>query len=336
MADCGGMLVIRRAETERLLDLDDLRRAVAAGMADLSAGRASIPPRTVAHVADREGFLAAMPGCLSGPGTLGAKLVSLFPHNDREGIPTHQAVVVMFDRGTGTPVAMLDGTSITTARTAAGSALSAELLAAPSARTLAILGTGVQARAHALAVVRTRPFEEVRIAGRDPERARVLAEELEALLPCPVVVAGRWGEACAGADVVCATTSSPEPVVRRSDLDAGTHVASVGFTMAGREVDSDTVCDAVLVVESRAAVLATAQGSAGSNDIQLPIDEGRIGPDHIYAEIGELVAGTVPIPAGNDRITLYKSVGVAAQDLAAARLVLEQAAATGVGTSVDL
>jgi ornithine cyclodeaminase len=113
-------------------------------------------------------------------------------------------------------------------------------------------------------------------------------------------------------------------------------VTSVGFTLAGREVDSDTVCAAVLVVESRAAVLASPHGSAGSNDIRIPIEQGRIGPDHIYAEIGELVAGTVPFPSAGDRITLYKSVGVAAQDIAAAQLVLERAVAAGLGTTVDL
>ncbi len=330
------MLVLNRAETESLLEPDALRRAVAAAMAELSAGRASIPARTVAHVDQREGFLAAMPGYLPGLGGLGAKLVSLFPGNAERATATHHAVVVMFDDATGAPVALLDGSSITAARTAAASALSTELLAQPAARTLAILGTGVQARAHALAVVRTRPFAEVRIAGRRRERAEALAGELEALMPCPVVVAGSWSEACAGADVVCATTHSPEPVVHRADLDAGTHVASVGFTLAGREVDSDTVCAAVLVVESRAAVLASPQGSAGSNDIRIPIEEGRIGPEHISAELGELVAGTVPLPAGAERITLYKSVGIAAQDIAAARMVLEAAVAAGVGTSVDL
>jgi ornithine cyclodeaminase len=328
------MLVVNRAETESLLDPDALRQAVAAAMADVSAGRASMPARIAARVDEREALLAAMPGYLPALGGLGAKLVSLFPQNARRDIATHHAVVVIFDDQTGAPVALLDGSSITAARTAAASALSTELLARPSARTLAILGTGVQARAHALAVVRTRPFEEVRIAGRRRERVQALAEELGALLACPVVVARDWAEACAGADVVCATTHSPEPVVRRAALAPGTHVTSVGYNTAGREVDSDTVCAAVLMVESRAAVLAPPP--SGANDIRIPIEEGRIGPDHIYAELGELVAGTVPVPVAGDRITLYKSVGVAAQDIAAARLVLERALAAGLGTTVDL
>ncbi|MGH8990466.1 MAG: ornithine cyclodeaminase family protein [Acidimicrobiia bacterium] len=328
------MLVVNRAETESLLDPDALRRAVAAAMAEVSAGRVAMPARTVVSLTRPEGHLLAMPAHLPDPGVLGAKLVSLFPDNRGRGLPTHHAVVVLFDPGTGAPVALIDGESITAARTAAGSALSAELLARPSARVLAILGTGVQARSHALAVVRTRPFEEVRIAGRRPERAAELAGELEGLLPCAVAAAGGFAEACAGADVVCATTHSPEPVVRREHLGPGTHVTSVGYHLAGREVDSDTVCDALVVVESRAAVLAPPP--SGSRDLLVPIEEGRIGPDHIHAELGELVAGTVPIPESGERITLYKSVGVAAQDLAAAALVLERAVAEGLGTTIDL
>jgi ornithine cyclodeaminase len=330
------MLVLSREETEMLLDrdLDALRRAVAEAMADLSAGRASMPRRIAAEVEEQSGLLAAMAAYLPGLGGLGAKLVSLFPGNAGGAVPTHQAVVVMFDARTGSPVALLDGASITAARTAAGSALSTELLAPAGARTLAILGTGVQARSHAVAVVRTRPFDEIRIAGRSPERARALADELKALVPCAVVAAGDYAEACAGADVVCATTHSPDPVVRLADLVAGTHVTSVGFNFAGREVDAETVVAAVVVVESRAAVLAP--HPSGSNDLRLPIEEGLIGPDHIYAEIGELVGGTRPLPPAGERITLYKSVGVAAQDIAAAVLVLERAAAAGVGTTVDL
>jgi len=328
------VLVLSRAETETFLDLDALRRAVAVAMADVSAGRASMPERIAAQVEERDGLLATMPAYLPGLGGLGAKLISLFPHNAGGPTPTHQGVVILFDAETGSPLALLDGTSITATRTAAGSALSTELLAPPGATTLAILGTGVQARAHALAVVRTRPFAEVRIAGRSRERAEALADELKTLLPCAVAAVAGYAEASAGADVVCATTHSPDPVVFVSDLAPGAHVTSVGYNLAGREIDSETVAAAVLVVESRAAVLAPPP--SGSNDIRVPIEEGLIGPDHIYAEIGELVSGTRPVPAPGERITLYKSVGVAAQDIAAARLVLEQAIAAGAGTRVDL
>jgi alanine dehydrogenase len=320
------MLVLSRSEVEDLLDVDELIDALAGAMADLSAGRASVPNRVGARVPEPDGLLAAMPGYAPSAGALASKLVTLFPGNTE--LPTHQAVIVAFDPASGRPEALLDGTAITAIRTAAGSALSTRLLARPEARTLAILGTGVQARAHADAVARVRDFEEIRIAGRDPAKARALAEELG------VRAASSYAEACDGADVVCATTHPVEPVVRREWLAPGTHVASVGFNPAGREVDDATVADALLVVESRAAALAP--DPAGSHDLLDPIERGVITPDHIHAEIGELVDGTRPGRGSPEQITLYKSVGVAVQDCAAAALVLGAARANGAGREVPL
>jgi len=326
------VLVINRRETVALLDLDELRHALRGAMADLSAGRASMPARTAAMV-EGTSMLAAMPAHLPSAG-LAAKLVSLFPGNAGTALPTHQAVIVVFDPAIGEPLALLDGTSITTLRTAAGSALSAELLAREGARHLAILGTGVQARAHAEALVRVRPIEQVRVAGRSPDKVaslcRALAEELEV----EVRPAGSYAEACAAADIVCAATHSPDPVVRRDQLRPGVHVTSVGYNTAGREVDSATVRDALVVVESRAAVLAPPP--AGSPDLRIPVDEGVVGPDHIHAEIGELLLGTKEGRSSEDQITLYKSVGVAAQDVTAANLVLTAARRRGLGLEVDL
>ncbi len=223
------MLVLTGPETASLLEPDALRHAVAAAMADLSAGRASMPSRIAAMVPEHEAFLAAMPAYLPDSGGLAAKLVSLWPTNAGTALPTHQAVIVVFDAGTGRPLALLDGTSVTTARTAAGSAVATDLLARPDAAVLAILGTGVQARAHAEAVVRVRPFRQMRVAGRDHSRAVSLAEELDSRLDIDVVAAAGFTAACAGADVVCATTSAVEPVVRRDMLAPGIHVNSVGF-----------------------------------------------------------------------------------------------------------
>jgi ornithine cyclodeaminase len=249
-------------------------------------------------------------------------------------LPTHQAVVVVFDAESGEPLALLDGTSITTLRTAAGSALSAELLAREDAATLAILGTGVQARAHAEAMVRVRPIQHVRVAGRNRERASSLSSALQDLLGIAVRPVDTYAEACADADVICAATHSAEPVVRRDSLKPGVHVTSVGYNPAGREVDSTTVADALVVVESRAAVLAPPP--AGSNDLRAPIEEGLIGPDHIHAEIGELLMGTKAGRSSPDQITLYKSVGIAAQDVAASNLVLTAARERKLGLQVDL
>ncbi len=199
---------------------------------------------------------------------------------------------------------------------------------------LAILGTGVQARSHAHAVARVRSFDEVRVWGRNRDHAEQLAKELAPDLGCRVVALDSFDRACSGARVVCATTHSPDPVVVRTALDVGTHVNSVGYNTAGREVDGDTVARALVVVESRAAVLAPPP--SGSNDIRVATEEGLITEDHVTTEIGELVAGTKPGRRSDDQLTLYKSVGIAAQDVAAAALVLRAARDRGIGTTVDL
>ena len=328
------VLVLTEAEVRAVLDLDAVRIAVAGAMREVTAGRTSMPAR-IAAVVPGLGLLAAMPAYLPGDGGgLAAKLVSLFPGNAGTELPTHQAVIMVFDPDTGRPVALLDGTAITTARTAAGSALSADLLARPDAVTLAILGTGVQARAHAEALVRVRPIERIRVAGRDRDKVSSLAAELRAGLAVEVDAADSYAEACAGADIVCAATHSPIPVVHRQFLGPGVHVTSVGFNTAGREVDSATVADAMVVVESRHAALAPPP--AGSNDLRVPIEEGLISAEHVHAELGELVGGIRPGRTSGDQITLYKSVGIAAQDLAATTLVLTAARAAGLGIDVAL
>lgn len=320
------MLVLSRADVEELLDLDALIDALAVAMADLSAGRASVPDRIAALVPEREGLLAAMPGFV--PGVLMAKLVSLFPRNAGTSLPTHQALIVAFDPDTGEPTALLDGSAITATRTGACSALSARLLAREDASVLAILGTGVQARAHVRAMIRVRPISEIRVAGRDPEKVAALASE----------VAGHavpsYREALDGADIVCATTHAVEPVVLRDWLSPGVHVTSVGFNPAGREVDDATIADALVCVESRSAALAPFP--AGSNDLLAPIRDGVITADHVHAELGELVAGTRPGRTSPDQITLYKSVGVAVQDAAAVALVVAAARERGIGTQLNL
>jgi ornithine cyclodeaminase len=330
-ADTEAMLVLTEAEVDALLDLDDLRRAVAAAMVDVSAETVSMPPRTGAFVPDT-GMLAAMPAYLPSVHGLAAKLVTLFPGNASGALPTHQALVIVFDAQTGRPTALLDGTAITTARTAAGSALSVELLARPEAEVLAVLGTGVQARAHVEAVRRVRRIAEVRIAGRSDEHAVQLASDLSQWFDVPARAAD-FVDACAGADIICVTTASLEPVLHRDMLDAGSHVASVGFTTTGRELASDVVANALVVVESRAAALAPSP--SGSNDLRTPVDEGLLDPAEIV-EVGELLAGARAGRTSDQQITVYKSVGVAAQDVAAAHLVLAAAKAAGVGTTIDI
>jgi ornithine cyclodeaminase/alanine dehydrogenase-like protein (mu-crystallin family) len=326
------VLVLSRSEVEGLLDLDRLREAVARAMADLSAGRASMPARIAAIVPERDALLAAMPAYLPSSGALTTKLVSLFPRNtDR---PTHQAVIVVFDAANGSPLALMDGEAITAARTAAGSALATNLLARRDAQVLAVVGTGVQARAHLRAIPRVRRFREVRVAGHNASKARELASEATAWLGEMVHAVDTYAEAIRGADVISAATHSPEPVVRREWLSAGAHVTSVGYNTAGREIDGATFRDALVVVESRAATLAAPP--AGSNDIAMAIAEGAMTREHVHAELGELVSGARPGRADEQQITLYKSVGVAVQDAAAAAIVLEAARKGGVGRVIDL
>lgn len=325
------MLLLSKREVESLLDPDQLRAAVAGALADLSAGRASMPPRIAALVPEQDGLLAAMPAYLPGAGALTTKLVSLFPRNtDR---PTHQAVIAVFDAATGTPTAFLDGEAITAARTAAASAVATEHLARKDADVLAIVGSGVQARAHLHAVTRVRPFTRVIVASRDRAKAERLAHEERASGPT-VSATASIEDAIRAADVVCLCTHSPEPVIRRAWLKAGAHVSSVGYNTAGREVDEDTVVDALVVVESRAATLAPPP--AGANDIAWPIRDGRITKDHVHAELGELVSGTRPGRSDERQITLYKSVGVAVEDAAAASLVVRLARERGVGREIEL
>jgi ornithine cyclodeaminase len=328
------MLVLTRQEVQGLLDLDLLIDALADAMADLSSGQASVPDRIAALVPERDALLAAMPGYVPSIGALVSKLVSLFPKNAGTKIPTHQALLVVFDRESGSPVALLDGTEITAVRTGACSALSVRLLAREDASVLAILGTGVQARSHARAVVRVRPIAQVLIAGRDPGRADALATELAEELSVPVRAVGSFQEAVEQADVVCAATHAQDPVVRRQWLAPGTHVTSVGYNPAGRELDDQTIVDALVCVESRRAALAPVP--AGSNDLTQPIRDGLITPAHIHAELGELISGTKTGRTSAKQLTVYKSVGVAVQDAAAAALVLAKAREAGVGQELTL
>jgi alanine dehydrogenase len=295
------MLVLSRSDVEGLLDLDALLDALAAAHAELSAGQASLVPRMGAF-AGETGILGAMPAYAPSSG-LGCKLVTLFPGNrDR---PTHQAVIALFEPGTGTPVALMDGTYITAMRTAAAAALATRLLSRPDARVLAILGTGVQSRSAREMFPRAREFAEVRVAGR-----------------------GDFEEAVRGADVVHATTASPDPVVRFDWLSPGAHVSSVGYGAGGSELDPAIVERAdVVVVEQRDSAFAPLP--AGAPELE---PRGRDG----VVELGEVIAGTAVGRSSDEEITLYKSVGVAVQDLAAAALVLAAAQERGVGQEIEL
>jgi ornithine cyclodeaminase/alanine dehydrogenase-like protein (mu-crystallin family) len=299
------MLVLSPDDVARLLDIDLLLERLERAFVALSAGRASVPPRVPAFVPER-GLLAAMPGYVDG--VLAAKLVALFPDHD----PSHQALIAVFDAGTGTPQAVMDGTHITAVRTGASSAVATRALAREDAGVLAVLGAGVQGRSHLDAVRRVREFDEVRVASRTYEHAQALADEAGA------VAVESFEEAVRGADVVCCCTHASEPVLRRDWLEPGTHVCSVGASQEGPELDRETVSAGLLCVESR---VAFEPPPAGAFELQ--------GLDPSSAvELGEMLAGTKLGRTSDEQITVYKSMGHAVEDAAAAALVLERATAS--------
>jgi ornithine cyclodeaminase/alanine dehydrogenase-like protein (mu-crystallin family) len=310
------MLVLTRAQVRELLDVDLLLEALERAFTELSAGRASVPPR-IAASAER-GLLAAMPGYANG--VLEAKLVSVFPDNHAAGLPSHQATIAVFDDETGTPLALMDGTEITAARTGASSAVSTRALARDDARVLAVLGAGVQGRSHIEAARRARDFDEIRVASRNAEHASALAEEVGG------VAFDSFEEAVRGADVVCACTDASEPVLSAEWLGPGTHVTSVGASREGPELDRATLTAGLLVVESR---VAFEPYPAGAHELQ--------GLDPKSAvELGEVLAGTREGRTSPEQITVYKSMGHAVEDAAAAGLVYRRAREQGIGTEVEL
>jgi alanine dehydrogenase len=310
------VLALTRAEVRRLLDLDALIEALAAAFVELSAGRASVPPRIAAQVPEK-GLLAAMPGYLEG--VLETKLVSVFPGNHELGIPSHQAVIALFDDRTGSPLALMDGTEITAVRTGAASALATRLLAREDARVLAVLGAGVQARSHLDAMRRVGDFGEVRVASRHRAHAEALASEFGA------DVADSFEQAVRGADVVCCCTHASAPILRRAWLEPGAHVNSVGAA-EGPELDAETVRAGLLVVESRVAFQPY---PAGAHELQ------GLDPE-AASELGEIIEGRRRGRTSPSELTVYKSMGHAVEDAAAARLVYERALDEGVGIEVAL
>ena len=286
-------------EIRPLLRLEDLIPTMERALADFSSGKVLQPVRSIVAVTQYRGFMGVMPAVYGD--VMGAKLVNLYPENGALGLPTHLAVIVLFRADTGEPLAVMDGRLITELRTAAVSAVATKLLSAPDASSLAILGSGVQARAHFHALSLVREFRDVRVWSRNTQRARTLAAEIggEAM---------SVEEAVRGADVVVTVTNAAEPILRGAWLKPGALVNAVGAVGAKRrELDDDAMRGAV-IVDSREAA------GRESGDVLLA------GAD-IYAELGELLAGTKPLPSGER--TVFKSLGLAVEDLASAKLVLQ-------------
>jgi ornithine cyclodeaminase len=310
------MRFLTQADVQRLLDLDALLEALAEAFVELSAGRASVPARIAASTG--RGLLAAMPGYIGG--VLETKLVSVFPGNEGTGVPTHQALIAVFDDANGSPLALMDGTHVTAARTGAASAVSVRALAREDAGVLTVLGAGVQGRSHLEAVRRVRNFREIRIASRTYEHAEALAREFGA------TAFPSFEEAVRGADVVCCCTDASRPVLRRAWLSRGAHVTSVGASREGPELGADTMRAGLVAVESR---VAFEPYPAGAHELQFLDPAAAV-------ELGEILAGTRRGRISATQLTVYKSMGHAVEDAAAARLVYERAVAEGTGTEIEL
>jgi alanine dehydrogenase len=327
------VLLLNAAEIESLLDLDALVDAVASAFVDLSSGAASLPQRQVTSITGRHGMLFSMPTYLPSTRAWITKVATVFPENRSR--PAVQAWIWVFDVETGEPMALLDGTYITAVRTAAGSALATRLLARDDARTVSVIGTGVQACAHVRALARMPRTAVIRVAGRDTAKANAIAQTLTSELDRPIDFVASIEEAVRTADIVCAATHADQPVVRLEWLAPGSHVNSVGHNPSGQgEVEATVFRDALVVVESVAAALAAPP--SGATEISFALQQGLITPDDIATEIGQLVGGNAPGRTYETQLTLYKSVGVAVEDAAAVALVLDAAKERRIGTQVSL
>jgi ornithine cyclodeaminase len=269
-----------------------------------------------------------MPAHRSEPGaSYGLKVVCIFPSNAERGIDLHQGGVLLFDGETGALRALVDASAVTATRTAAVSAVATKLLARKDARCLAILGSGVQARSHLEAMTVAREFESARVWSRTRERAQAFAAEAQA--PFPVEAADTAEAALRDADVVVTATSAREPIVRREWLASGAHVNAVGSSIpTARELDADAVAAGVLFADARESMLNE------GGDYLFAVQEAGIGPDHIRAELGEILIGSGEGRRSDDELTIFKSLGLAAEDLASAEHVYARALAEGAGTSV--
>src|SRR5579863_2632820 len=320
------ILVLAGHHVRELLGYRECADVMRQALTDLARGQIQQPLRTVVKPRDAAGFMGLMPAY--SPAGYGLKAICITPGNPAIGKDAHQGGVLLFAAGTGEPLAMVNASAVTEIRTAAVSAVATGLLARPGAATLAIVGTGVQAQAHARALAATRPLTGIRITGRDPARARQVAAALAAELGLPVSAHAAARDAIEGADIVVTATTSPEPVLSRAWLAAGAHVNAVGaYTPVTREIDTATMAEAALFADSRESV----QNEAG--DYLLARQEGVDNP--VRATLGELLTGAAPGRATDDEITLFESLGLAAEDLAAATYLYEKATRLGVGTAAD-
>jgi len=327
------VIVLSAEDVTALMPMRECMRVMREALSALARGEAVLPLRTVMRVPG--GFLGLMPGLINAgdgrEGALGMKAVSVFPGNAERGIDTHQGAVLLFEADTGRLSALMDGGAITAIRTAAVSGVATEALARADATELAILGAGVQARTHLEAIEAVRPLRRVRVWSRNPEHARAFAAEQKARYALPIEALGDAQAAVRGADIVTTVTASPEPILRRAWLKEGAHINAVGSSIPStREIDTDTMVAARLFVDRRESALNEA------GDLLMPMREGKVDPNHIQAELGEVLIGKLPGRTSPSELTLFKSLGLAIEDVASAAYIARRAREAGVGQTVPM
>ena len=323
--------ILNQAQVTALLPMAECIEVMERALRTLAEGDAQLPLRTVLKLPDGKGFFGVMPARLGAPDALGLKAITVFPGNEGTALDSHQGLVILFHPETGTPIAVLDASSITAIRTAAVSGVATRCLALPEAGDLALLGTGVQARTHLAAMRAVRRLRRVRAWSPSSERLAGFVTWARDQLAVEVEPAGSPREAVLGADLICTVTASAVPVVQSEWVAVGTHLNAVGSSSpTRRELDTATIRRARLIVDR----VESARAEAG--DFLIPRREGAIDDSHILGELGDLLIGRIIGRTGPADLTVFKSLGLAIEDLAAAHHVLQRAEAAGIGLVAEL
>jgi ornithine cyclodeaminase len=319
-------VLLSEQDVRIVLTMRDLIDAMETALVRFSSGEVTQPLRSVIEVGLQRAFVGIMPAFITEPATLGTKVVSVFGSNTSVGLPTHLAAIVLLDPMTGELLAIMDGRFITEARTAAVSAVSVKHLAQTSGGRLAIIGTGVQARSHLEAIGIVHALDEIRVWSRSPEHRDAFVREMRPRTATPIHVATSARDAVDGAALIVLATASREPVVQSEWIADGAHVCAVGACRPDqREMDTGLVRRGRVFVDSRTGALSEA------GDILIPIGEGAIGDRHVAGELGEVILSKIPGRLSPSEVTIFKSLGMAVEDMAAAHLAYVKAAERGLG-----